>query len=382
MVSTETRIRKRQYQMTQLLKVMVILAVLYTLYFAQSLFIPFVFSVLVALLINPVVTWCQKFCIPRSLSAFVLLSLLVTPFALLGVELAEPAEKWFKMIPKLTVQVEHQIKSISKEMEEQEAEARKELEGSKPETEKNRFSFFGLFEDEPEPEPPEQEESAVTERIEQGGAEILVTSLAAAPLLIAQMLGSIVLILFLLVYGPSLFMVFVRHFPIVENKRKIIVLVQKIQRSLSTYIVTISIVNSCLGLITAGGLYLAGVEDALLWGVVVGLLNFVPYVGSLISLSILTMAGLVQFGLELKALMPAGIFLFFNIIESQIVTPNVLGKSMRVNPLVVIVWLALMGWLWSFLGVLLAVPLLVCIKLVIDQIGIFEHWIKLIEADG
>ena len=382
MQSSETRIRKRQFQATQLLKVIVVLAVLYTLYFAQSLFIPFVFSVLVALLINPLVTWCQKFFIPRSLSAFVLLGVLITPFAMLGVELAEPAEKWIKMVPKLTVQVERQLESLSKAMEEQEAEARKELDGNEPDIEKKRFSFFGLFDDDPEPEKPAKEESAVTERIEQGGAEILVSSLAAAPLLIAQMLGGIVLILFLLVYGPSLFMVFVHHFPIVENKRKIIVLVQKIQRSLSTYIVTISIINSGLGLVTAGGLYLAGVQDALLWGVVVGLLNFVPYVGSLISLSILTMAGLVQYGLEATALMPAGIFLLFNIIESQIVTPNVLGKSMRVNPLVVIVWLALLGWLWGFLGVLLAVPLLVCAKLVIDQIGVFEHWIKLIETDG
>ena len=118
MQSSETRIRKRQFQATQLLKVIVVLAVLYTLYFAQSLFIPFVFSVLVALLITPLVTWCQKFFIPRSLSAFVLLGVLITPFAMLGVELAEPAEKWIKMVPKLTVQVERQLESLSKAMEE------------------------------------------------------------------------------------------------------------------------------------------------------------------------------------------------------------------------------------------------------------------------
>ena len=194
------------------------------------------------------------------------------------------------------------------------------------------------------------------------------------------MLGCIVLIFFLLVFGPNLFNVFVRDFPIVTNKRRTLVLVDQIQRELSSYIVTISIINSCLGLATAGVFYYLGIEDALLWGALVALMNFVPYLGGVASCVVLLVVGLVQFGLTSSAFLPAGLFLVLNIIESQLITPAVLGRSMQLNPLIIIVWIAITGWLWGVVGVLLAVPLLMCFKIVLENLGVFNHWIKLLES--
>ena len=154
----------------------------------------------------------------------------------------------------------------------------------------------------------------------------------------------------------------------------------KIQQVLSRYIVTISVINALLGMVTALAFSIAGVEDALLWGVLVALFNFVPYVGSLISVSILCLAGLVQYEPSLLAMLPASIFLGINIIESQFITPTVLGNKMNVNPLVIIFWLSILGWMWGILGVLLAVPMLVCIKLILGETGMAPHWAKLIEA--
>lgn len=166
----------------------------------------------------------------------------------------------------------------------------------------------------------------------------------------------------------------------VTDKRRALVLVDQIQRELSSYIVTISIINTCLGLATAGAFHYFGIEDALLWGALVALMNFVPYLGGIASSLVLLVVGVVQFGLTSSAFLPAGVFLFLNIIESQLITPAVLGRSMLLNPLIIIIWIAITGWLWGVVGVLLAVPILMCIKIILENLGVFNHWIRLLES--
>ena len=157
-------------------------------------------------------------------------------------------------------------------------------------------------------------------------------------------------------------------------------LVEQIQQELSSYIVTISIINAGLGLATAGAFYYLKIEDALLWGALVALMNFVPYLGGIASCIVLLVVGLVQFGLVSGAFLPAGVFLILNIIESQLITPAVLGRSMQLNPLIIIIWIAVTGWLWGVVGVLLAVPILMCIKIILENLGVFNHWIRLLES--
>ena len=210
--------------------------------------------------------------------------------------------------------------------------------------------------------------------------EVAITIMSTAPLLLAQIFGCMILIFFLLVYGPALFNVFIRDFPVVTNKRRALVLVNHIQRELSAYIITVSMINGLLGVATAIALTYIGVEDAILWGSLVALLNFVPYLGGLVSCSILLVAGVVQFGLVASALLPAFAFMCINVVESQLVTPTVLGRSMRLNPLIIILWLSVAGWLWGVVGVLLAVPILMSFKIILENLGSLPHWVKLIES--
>ena len=77
--------------------------------------------------------------------------------------------------------------------------------------------------------------------------------------------------------------------------------------------------------------------------------------------------------------MPAGIYLGLHTLEGQILTPIVLGRQMRLSPLVLILALMLFGWLWGIVGLLLAVPLLVCVKIVLGRIEGLEGWATLLE---
>jgi predicted PurR-regulated permease PerM len=356
------------------IKWILFLAVIYTLYFAQSLIIPLVLTILIALLLSPLVTLLKRIHVPRSISSIALLAMLITPFTLIGLELIEPAQKWAKLIPKVSVHLTQQVESISTAFEQQ----KEELVKASP---AKGFSFFSWFGgDEVEPKAKETTSDVVTDHIKQGGMELILEALSAAPFFLAQMLAGVILILFLLIFGPSLFNAFIKELPSKEKRSKAIRLVNMTQKQLSRYIITVSGINLSLGLSTAFVLYFIGLEDALLWGVLVGVLNFIPYVGSVIGVLILTLAGMVQYGVNVSVLVPVGAYLALNMLEAQVITPTVLGKNMLINPLVVMLWLLICGWLWGLAGILLSVPLLVCIKLALSELGVWKNWLRIIEA--
>lgn len=361
---------------TKLLNTLVIFAFIYTLYLAKSLLIPLFFSAFIALLLSPLVAIARKVYVPRTISASALITLLVAPFTLLTVQLAEPAERWMHSLPKIAADITEEIEEISSNID---AYTTPPL----ADPVKKESSFFDWFSDDKEPETPSvkpETANSVKDKIKQSSIDMGLTLFSSAPFLLAQLLGCIVLIFFLLVFGPSLFHVFIRDFPIVTDKRRALVLVEQIQQELSSYIVTISIINTCLGLATAGAFHYLKIEDALLWGALVALMNFVPYLGGIASCVVLLIVGLVQFGLASSAFLPAAVFLVLNIIESQLLTPAVLGRSMQLNPLIIMIWIAITGWLWGVVGVLLAVPILMCIKIILENLGVFNHWIKLLES--
>ncbi|WP_421132157.1 AI-2E family transporter [Alteromonas sp. A079] len=364
------KVKTRDVRVVRLLIVLVALSTLYTLYFAQSLIIPMVFSMLVALLLSRIVTKLKEWRIPRSISSITLLTMLIAPLMFLILELSEPVERWMKALPQISEQVTQQLTEFSDAIDGTQQNA----EGKEPSVNNTAYPWF-------EKEPvKKQDDTMVEERFKQGSRQMMFEMLLATPIFLAQVLGAIVLTLFLLIFGPPLSKVIINDFPIIKNRHRARALIKSIQQALSHYILTISIINTGLGALTAAGLAYFGVRDAILWGAIVGLLNFVPYIGSVISVGILLFVGVVQFGFIDTAFIPVGVFITLNILESQIITPTVLGRSMQINPLVIIVWLFLSGWLWGMLGVLLAVPIFVCIKLTLQQMEVFPHWLKFIEA--
>ncbi|MFV8820108.1 AI-2E family transporter [Haliea sp. E17] len=358
------------------------LAMLYTLYFARSLFIPVVLALLLASVLSPLVNQAQKRHIPRSVSAFVLLALIGLPLAVLGIELAEPAQKWMKRLPELGMELSAEFDSLTSSL----APAKAPQPEAGPESSDRGFDLFAWFRDrEPEPDrPPAKasngEQDPLRAQLVKGGIEVLVSLLGAAPILLVQMLTFLVLVLFQLIFGKRLYESAIELFPRMREKRRAVLAVTRVQRELSRYVLTVSLINAGLAIATSLVLWLLQVEDALLWGVVVGLLNFAPYIGPLAAICILGVAGLVQFGFTWAALIPGFAYFCVNLVEAQFVTPLVLGRHMRLNPLILVLWIIFWGWLWGAAGVLLAVPLLVSLKLVAQQFGVLDYWVRLIQA--
>jgi predicted PurR-regulated permease PerM len=166
-----------------------------------------------------------------------------------------------------------------------------------------------------------------------------------------------------------------------QQKKFTVDILQSIESEVSRYVLTISLINIVVGLVFAGVLYALGFPptEAMLWGTMAAVLNFAPYVGPLIGVLVMVAVGFITFDDMWESLLPAASYLMLHTLEGQIITPIVLGRRMALSPLVLILALMVFGWLWGIIGLLLAVPLLVCIKLVLARVEGMEGWAKLLE---
>jgi predicted PurR-regulated permease PerM len=204
---------------------------------------------------------------------------------------------------------------------------------------------------------------------------------SAAPRMLASLLAVVLLAYFFLVYGQDLQRQAIARLPADRHKQITVDILRRIETDLSRYVLTISVINVCLGMVLTAALYWMGIAigDALLWGTLAALFNFVPYVGPLTGVALLAVVGVVAFDQPARMLVPPALYLTLHVTESMIVTPIVLGRRMTISPLVMLLWLMLWGFLWGVAGLLLAVPMLASIKIVADRVPGWPPWAKLIE---
>ena len=357
------------------LQCLLALALVYTLYLAKTLLVPAVVALLLTLLLGPLVTFFRRFYVPRIVSAIVMLVMLTGPFTFLTIEIGEPIQRWAQLIPEFSSQLTEQLEELQSNLAGEETDSDQEEETSAGLLE----SFFAGEADE---QTQNTESNPTMERLTQGGIEMVVYILSAAPVFLAQLVTCLVLTVFLLVFGANLFESAINNLPQINDKQRARSLVESVESELSRYILTVSVINAALGIATAFAFYAMGVDNAVLWGVLVALLNFAPYLGTFIGIAVLLMVGLAQYEMTLQALAPATVYFIINGLEAQFVTPTVLGRYMRINPLILMGWLIFWAWLWGFVGALLAVPLLVCMKLAARELGAPPYWSKVIETHG
>jgi predicted PurR-regulated permease PerM len=145
--------------------------------------------------------------------------------------------------------------------------------------------------------------------------------------------------------------------------------IQNVVDSTSAYLGTITLINVTLGLLVATALWLIGMPSPLMWGGIVALLNYVPYIGPILAAILLALGGLMTFSDVWLALTPAAIQIVLHVIEANAVTPAILGKRLTINPLLILLSLSFWGWVWGTPGALLAVPLLIIIQTVLGAAG-------------
>jgi predicted PurR-regulated permease PerM len=145
--------------------------------------------------------------------------------------------------------------------------------------------------------------------------------------------------------------------------------IQDVVDSTSAYLGTITLINATLGLLVAAALWVIGMPSPLMWGGIVALLNYIPYIGPILAAILLALGGLMTFSDVWLALTPAAIQIGLHVVEANAVTPAILGKRLTINPLLILLSLSFWGWVWGTPGALLAVPLLIIIQTVVGAAG-------------
>jgi predicted PurR-regulated permease PerM len=145
--------------------------------------------------------------------------------------------------------------------------------------------------------------------------------------------------------------------------------IQQVVDATSTYLGTITIVNLAMGLTVALILYLLDMPTPLMWGGIVAVLNYIPYLGPIASALLLALGGLMAFADPWYAFLPALCFVGVHLLEANLITPFFVGKRLTINPLLILVALSFWAWVWGTTGALLAVPLLIIMKTVLDAAG-------------
>ena len=340
------------------LVVLAVLAVGYTLWAAQELLLPVLLAMFFALVGNPILRLLRRLYIPRFIGAVLVLGAGIALTVVLGQQLVTPASEWVRGAPQQLRKLTPKLQAMAKPVQ----AANKAAE-----------NIARVAGGESTSKPVQVVKTEVNDPYK---------SLTATPRAVASVLAVVLLTFFFMVYGQDLQRNAIALLPDRQQKKVTVEILQAIETEISRYVLTISVINVVVGLVFAGCLYYfldVSLNEALLWGTMAAILNFAPYVGPLLGIIVMILMGFATYKTPLQALLPAAIYLGLHTLEGQILTPIVLGRRMALSPLVLILALMVFGWLWGIVGLLLAVPLLVCVKIVLTRIEGLDGWARLLE---
>jgi predicted PurR-regulated permease PerM len=190
----------------------------------------------------------------------------------------------------------------------------------------------------------------------------------ATPAAIGQIVIAFTLAGFLLASGDMFYEKLVQVMPTLKDKRRALLVAREIEDQLSGYLLTITIINAACGVLIGLAMWALGLPNPLLFGLAAFVLNFIPYIGPLAGVAMAFGIGLLTFDTAVQALWPALVYWLITTLEGQFVTPVLLGRRLKLNAVVVFVAFAVWAWLWSFMGMLLAMPMLLTMKVVADHV--------------
>lgn len=314
------------------------------LYFVRELAIPIVLAFILNALFQPVMRLMARIGLPRVLGALLVVVMLGGLMAAVVLPLAGPATGWFAQAPKAVQKLESLFQVFKAPMEQ---------------VAKVSAGVEKLADNAAAPVIP------VTVKGESLGGMLFSGTRSA----IVGLFTTTLLLFFLLIAGDMFLRRMVELLPTYSDRKQVVEISREIERNISRYLATVTVMNLIVGAITGVAAYFCGLADPLLWGTLAFVLNYVPIIGPLVCTAALFLAGMLTFDSVLPALVPAGIYLVVHLVEADSVTPMLLAKRFTLNPVLVIISIVFWYWMWGVLGAFLAVPMLAAFKLVCDRVA-------------
>jgi predicted PurR-regulated permease PerM len=334
----------------------ILLGVPFALRAGAEFFLPVTAALVVAITLVPMLEWLERRGVPSRLAAglCIIFFILLAAFALGSIVL--PAIDWVALIPERIPKAKAALDPVL------------DLYKSFDKFVERIFSQITIS--------PEQ---GRTVRIETPNSlsGLLATS---APHLLIQLFFSLLVIFFFLAGWTTMRKRTIVSRGSFEGALTTARVIQQVVDATSIYIGTITLINVTLGALTALVLWQLGMDSPIMWGGIVAVLNFIPYLGPIGSALLLFFGGLMTFPDVWSALLPPLVFVGLHLVEANLITPMIVGKRLTISPLAILVSLSFWSWVWGTTGALLAVPLLIIMKTIFSAAGtpdiagfLFEH---------
>lgn len=321
--------------------ILAMLALVAAVAVARVFLVPVILAFLLALVFSPLCRWLRRRGVPEPLSsAAIVLALFASIVAVTGA-LAVPVSEWISDAPRIALEIELKLKDILglaevlQKVDEQVGSATKSVADSVS--------------------------SGPVEVVVRERGPITVVALGA-PLVAAQVVLVLILVYFVLASGSLFYERLVQVMPTFADKKRAISIAYDIEREVSRYLLSITVINAGLGVAVGTVFAFLDMPTPVLFGLLAFALNFVPFIGALIGTGLSFAVALVSMDTAAAALLVAAAFWALSAVEGQFVTPMLVGRQLRLNTVVILVSVAFWAWLWSIMGMLMAVPLLVCFR--------------------
>jgi predicted PurR-regulated permease PerM len=337
---------------------LVLIAVFYIGVIGAGVFIPLLLAILFSLVLAPAVRALCRLRIPRSVATIAVMAATLGVVGALLMSLANPARIWILSVPKTVDHVGQAVHEL----------LRRPMQAASQATQ-----AISNLTDTPTSAQP-------VRVVDNGGPSALWQAVSAAPGVLIYTIATLLLIYILLRHADTLLKKAVRLAPRRHVKWDIVEATRSAQHELSTYMLTIGMINITLGLLTAAALWWLGVANPLLWGGVAALFNFAPYVGPLMTCIALCVVGFSESPSPLAGLAVPGAFLVLHICESYIATPLLVGRRLALDPVVIFIALLALGSMWGVAGLLIAMPLLTCVKIIAERVPQLRVLAQLLSA--
>jgi len=357
---------------TILLTIIVVLLVVGFAFAARALLLPVFLALFLSILFGPVVQRLRRWGIPEAVGAALVVLVIVSGCGAGVYYLAAPLQSWIERGPYIPYQTREKIETLRKGAE----AATKRVE---------ELAKTGAQQATPTPpaeqEPKKPPEPPVSPIVKEAGAFLLGTATSTTITFFAL----IVVLYFMLAGGRRTVDGVIQSLDSAHSARQMVGLVYEMNALIARYIRVISLINVGLGVCTAGALALAGFPNALLWGFAVGMLNYLPFIGPFLSITLIGAVALLSFDSWTAIALPPVIVLVFQIVESHFVTPALVGRHLQLNPIAVILSILFWTWMWGLVGAILAVPILAMSTIIWTQSELrhaFSRRLKSTPAEG
>jgi predicted PurR-regulated permease PerM len=320
-----------------------LILVLHTMHVAKAVFLPIVLALLASFALTPIIRSLDRLRVPRMLSAALVVALLVVAGGFAVAALSSPAATWIERAPTTLREVERKLRPIRAPVE-RIAKATREVEEATS------------IDDGPSGEVRVKEPSLFSDLVLQTQGAL------------ATLAATLALLFFLLASRDGLARAASSAPRWNGGERRALELVAAIEGDVSRHLLTISLINLGLGICVGVALYVLGMPNPALWGAMATLLNFVPFLGAMVGVSVVTIVALISFDAVGRALATGLVFGVLTGLEGLVITPAVLGRRLTLSPVAVFVSILAWSWMWGVPGALVAVPVLAVTKIVCDRI--------------